>query len=75
DTLEKISHRERWKIMQNVFKVADKTAVCGKNILLIDDVKTSGATGSECARALKKGGANKVYLLTVASREEKVLTE
>jgi len=38
----------------------------GKRVLLIDDVMTTGATVSECARALKKGGASRVYILTIA---------
>ncbi|MEE9200983.1 MAG: ComF family protein [Candidatus Brocadiales bacterium] len=37
-----------------------------KNILLVDDVFTSGLTASECAGILKKAGARKVYVLTVA---------
>lgn len=36
------------------------------NILLIDDVYTSGATINECVRVLKKAGAKKLYILTIA---------
>ena len=38
----------------------------GKTILLIDDVFTSGATVSECARTLKKAGAKEVRIFTIA---------
>ena len=37
-----------------------------RNILLIDDVMTSGATANECASVLKKAGANRVDVLTLA---------
>ena len=37
-----------------------------KRILLVDDVFTSGATVSNCAKALKKAGAKKVYVFTIA---------
>jgi ComF family protein len=43
-----------------------KNLVRGKKLLLVDDVITTGATASECARILKKSGAEKVYLVTAA---------
>ena len=44
--------------------------VKGKRVLVIDDVKTTGATLNECAKELKKAGATSVVCLTVASRRE-----
>lgn len=45
---------------------ATKANVAGKNIILVDDLQTSGATIKEAARTLKKRGANKVFALTLA---------
>ena len=36
-----------------------------KNVLLIDDIKTTGATLDECAKELLFAGANSVYCITV----------
>lgn len=41
-------------------------AISGKNIILIDDVSTSGSTLAEAARALKTGGAKKIIGLVIA---------
>ena len=40
--------------------------LAGKRILLIDDVMTTGSTGAACALALKRAGAERVSLLTIA---------
>lgn len=43
----------------------------GKNILLVDDIYTTGATMNECSKILKKHGANEVYCITFASTKVK----
>lgn len=50
---------DRFKNVRNGYKVTEK--LDGKNILLVDDIKTTGATIDECARQLKFAGAEKVY--------------
>lgn len=45
--------------------------ISGKNILLIDDVCTTGSTLSEAAKTLKEGGAGKVYAASFAKTEKK----
>jgi ComF family protein len=52
--------------VENAFEVKRPKFIEGAKILLIDDVFTSGATVSNCAKALKKSGATKVYVFTLA---------
>lgn len=62
------SAKARRRNVLNVFRVpSEKTArVRGRNVLLIDDVFTTGATLNACARALKRAGAARVDALTLA---------
>lgn len=66
DTAEqaKLTAKEREKNIDRAYAVADRVAVSGKRILLVDDVLTTGATASEVARVLKKAGAVRVEVLT-----------
>ena len=52
--------------VKNAFEVGRPKLIKGANVLLIDDVFTSGATASQCARVLKKNGSAKVNVLTLA---------
>jgi ComF family protein len=61
-----LSAEERSTNIKNAFRVTRPGKIAGKNLLLIDDVITSGSTLNECARVLKKSGASTVTLLTLA---------
>ena len=52
--------------LKNAFEVKRPRMVEGRRVLLIDDVMTSGATASHCARVLKKSGALSVNVMTLA---------
>ena len=58
--------KERKQNIKGAFEVSSKKEISGKNIILVDDVYTTGATANECAKTLIKAGAQKVAVLTLA---------
>jgi ComF family protein len=75
ETLARVRHtvpqvglnpKERRDNVHQAFAVPQPEEVKGKNILLVDDLYTTGATVRECARVLKRAGAKRVEVLTVA---------
>jgi len=61
-----LSRHQRRENMRGAFAVAKPAEVLGRDVLLIDDVFTTGTTVSECARVLRRAGASKVFVATVA---------
>ena len=61
-----LNARNRAANVRGVYKVALPDDVKGKNVLLIDDVFTTGATVNEISRILKRAGAKSVLVATVA---------
>jgi competence protein ComFC len=61
-----MDRKARFASVENAFEVKRPKLIENQNILLIDDVFTSGATATNRAKALKKKGASKVYILTIA---------
>jgi ComF family protein len=59
------SHQRR-ENMRGAFAVSDPTRILKRDILLVDDVVTTGTTVSECARVLLRAGAARVWVATVA---------
>lgn len=63
----KLSKNERAVNLKNAFSITDREKIIGKNILLLDDIFTTGATIYECAKILKNNGAQNIYALVLAS--------
>jgi ComF family protein len=59
------SHQRR-ENLRGAFALPGAGEVTGREVLLVDDVYTTGTTVSECARVLRRAGAAKVWVATVA---------
>ena len=61
-----LSSHQRRVNMRGAFTVTRPESIAERDILLVDDVLTTGTTASECARTLRKAGASRVWVATVA---------
>ena len=64
-----LSRKGRRRNLRGAFHVTGD--VRGREVLLIDDILTSGATARECARVLMRAGATKVWVATLARAQKK----
>lgn len=67
-----LSGKERRRNLKNAFIVQNHSEITGRNILILDDVFTTGTTVRECAKTLKKAGCERVEILTIC-RADKIL--
>jgi ComF family protein len=61
-----LDYKGRAQTVAGVFQVSQPRLIKGENILLVDDVFTTGATSSSCAEVLIGAGAAEVFVLTIA---------
>ena len=61
-----LSAEERRQNLAGVFAVKNPEKILNKNIILLDDVKTTGSTLEEAAGVLKSAGVKRVWAITVA---------
>jgi ComF family protein len=61
-----LSRAQRAENVQGAFRLAEGATVRGLNVVLIDDVLTSGATANASSRALLRAGAKRVDVLVFA---------
>jgi len=61
----RLTREERAQNVKGIFRVERSDEIKNKNLLLVDDVFTTGATVNECSRVLRENGAKSVTVLTV----------
>ena len=61
-----LGKRQRRGNVRDAFVVETPQTVRGRDVLLVDDVSTTGSTLEACARALRQAGVGKVFALTLA---------
>jgi ComF family protein len=64
---KRLGSADRFLNSMGRFSLKKRCKINGKSIIIIDDVLTTGATLNECARVLKKMGAESVFSLTIAA--------
>ncbi|MBU0707704.1 ComF family protein [Patescibacteria group bacterium] len=62
----KLKRHERLKNLNNSFQLKTGVVLSGQNVIIIDDVATTTATLGECAKILKRAGANSVWGAVIA---------
>jgi ComF family protein len=66
DTQTGLTRHQRRENLRGAFEVTRRDEIAGKEVLLVDDVFTTGTTASECAKVLRRAGAERVLVATVA---------
>jgi ComF family protein len=67
--LYRLNPSQRRANLRGAFHVADADALRGREVLLVDDIMTTGATARECSRVLLRAGAAKVWVATAAKAQ------
>jgi ComF family protein len=67
-----LTRKQRRENVRGAFAVTKAEKICGRSILLVDDVMTTGTTVNECARVLLRAGAKEVFVATVARATKEV---
>ncbi len=67
-----LTRHQRRANLRGAFAVSDRARVKGRSLLIVDDVMTTGTTAGECARVLRRAGAEQVFVATVARATKEV---
>jgi len=68
-----LTPKGRRRNLQGAFSVADGSALAGREVLLVDDIYTTGATARACSRVLRQAGASKVWVAAVSRAQPEMV--
>lgn len=69
ETQTKRTKLKRWENVQESFQVKSPERIAGKNILLVDDIVTTGATLESCAKSLTESGVKSISIVCIAAAQ------
>jgi ComF family protein len=68
-----LTPKGRRRNLQGAFAVANGSILAGREVLLVDDIYTTGATARACSRVLRQAGASKVWVATVSRAQPEMV--
>ena len=68
-----LTPKGRRRNLQGAFRVEDGSMLAGREVLLVDDIYTTGATARACSRVLRQAGATKVWVATASRAQSEMV--